>query len=119
MNYRASHLDERIKMAEGALKAMSLTTDFARLVLIVGHGSSSVNNPHATGLDCGACGGHSGEANAKVAAAVLNDVQVRRALISKNVEIPDTTYFVACQHDTTTDEVTIFNEDKIPAFSFL
>lgn len=102
-------------MAEGALKAMSLTSDFARIVLIVGHGASSVNNPHATGLDCGACGGHSGESNAKVAAAVLNDVNVRIALKSKNIAIPDTTYFVAAQHDTTTDKVTVFNENKLPA----
>ncbi len=111
-------LDQQIQMAEAALKAMSLTDNFARLVLIVGHGSSSVNNPHATGLDCGACGGHTGEANAKVAAAVLNNSKVRMALVEKGIEVPDTTYFLACQHDTTIDEVTIFNEDKIPVSHF-
>lgn len=108
-------LDQQMTMAEGALKAMSLTSNFANLVLIVGHGSSSVNNPHATGLDCGACGGHTGEANAKVAAAVLNNPEVRKSLINKGIMVPDHTTFVACQHDTTTDEVTLFNEDKIPA----
>ena len=107
-------LEQRIQMAKGALNAMSLTSDFARLVLIVGHGSSTVNNPHATGLDCGACGGHTGEANARVAAAVLNDAAVRSALIPEGIEIPETTYFVACQHDTTTDDVTLFSENQIP-----
>lgn len=107
-------LAERVQMGESALKAMSLTYNFARLVLIVGHGSSTVNNPHATGLDCGACGGHTGEANAKVAVKVLNDLEVREALRSKGIDIPDTTYFIACQHDTTTDIVTIFNENNIP-----
>ncbi|MDP5081906.1 MAG: DUF2309 domain-containing protein, partial [Winogradskyella sp.] len=107
--------EERIKMAEGALKAMSLTSDFASLVMIVGHGSSTVNNPHATGLDCGACGGHTGEANSKVAAAVLNDAEVRKALVEKGIEIPESTWFLACQHDTTTDKVTIFNENLIPS----
>ncbi|QSE98209.1 YbcC family protein [Fulvivirga lutea] len=108
-------LEERIKMAENTLRAMSLTENFSKSVLIVGHGSSTVNNPHATGLDCGACGGNTGEANAKVAATVLNDSDVRKALINVGIEIPETTVFIACKHDTTTDEVTLFNIDLIPA----
>jgi uncharacterized protein YbcC (UPF0753/DUF2309 family) len=102
-------VEERLKMAQSALKAMSLTDNFARVVLIVGHGATTVNNPHATGLDCGACGGHSGESNAKVAAAVLNDPEVRKGLDEAGINIPDTTHFVAALHDTTTDEVSIFN----------
>ena len=50
-----------------------MTGDFARLVLLAGHGSSTVNNPYATGLDCGACGGHTGEANARVAAGLEDE----------------------------------------------
>jgi hypothetical protein len=106
-------LDQQIQMAKNALTAMSLTSDFAKYVMIVGHGSTSVNNPHATGLDCGACGGHSGEANAKVAAAVLNNTEVRHALKKENISIPDSTVFLACLHDTTTDEVSIFNESDV------
>jgi uncharacterized protein YbcC (UPF0753/DUF2309 family) len=108
-------LDERIALAEGALRAMSLTENFAPLVLITGHGSSTVNNPHWTGLDCGACGGHTGEANARVAAAVFNDPAVRQGLAERGIRIPDDTVFLACQHDTTTDEVTVFNRDEVPA----
>jgi len=52
---------------------MGMVRDFARLVLFVGHGSSTVNNPQATGLDCGACAGQSGEASARIAVALLND----------------------------------------------
>jgi uncharacterized protein YbcC (UPF0753/DUF2309 family) len=102
-------LEERLSMAKSALTAMSLTENFARIVLITGHGSSTVNNPHATGLDCGACGGHSGISNAKVAAAVLNDPEVRRGLQEAGIQVPDTTLFVAALHDTTTDEVSLFN----------
>ncbi len=106
--------EARVDLAAGALTAMSLTRDFARLVLITGHGSTTVNNPHATGLDCGACGGRTGEANARVAAATLNDPEVRAGLRERGLEIPEDTWFLACQHDTTTDEITIFNRDAVP-----
>ncbi len=107
-------VEDRIAMAENALRAMSLTEGFAPFVMIVGHGSTSVNNPHATGLDCGACGGRTGESNARVAAAVLNDEAVRKGLKEKNIHIPEETVFLACLHDTTTDEVSIFNEGDVP-----
>ncbi|MBY0425017.1 MAG: DUF2309 domain-containing protein, partial [Cytophagales bacterium] len=107
-------IEQQVQMAKNALHAMSLTKNFSDWVLIVGHGSTSVNNPHATGLDCGACGGHTGEANAKVAAAVLNNAVVRQHLVSENIIIPESTRFLACLHDTTTDEVVIYNEDQVP-----
>jgi uncharacterized protein YbcC (UPF0753/DUF2309 family) len=108
-------LETRVKLAEGALRAMSLHQPFARLVMFTGHGASSVNNPHASSLDCGACGGHSGEANARVAAAVLNDPQVRRELNARGISIPGDTWFLSALHDTTTDQVTIFDRDEVPA----
>ncbi|MFX5972515.1 putative inorganic carbon transporter subunit DabA, partial [Acinetobacter baumannii] len=36
---------ERVDMAEAVLRAMSLTQGFARLVLLAGHGATTVNNP--------------------------------------------------------------------------
>jgi hypothetical protein len=108
-------LEQRVAAAEGALKAMSLTNNFARLVLLTGHGSTTVNNPHATGLDCGACGGHTGEANVRVAVRILNDPAVRAGLKERGLIIPDDTVFLAGLHDTTTDDVTIFDKASIPA----
>ena len=105
---------DRVALAEGALRGMSLTKDFARLVLLTGHGSTMVNNAHAAGYDCGACGGHPGDANARIAAEVLNDPEVRGALCSRGITIPDDTWFVGCLHDTTTDDITIFDRDSIP-----
>jgi uncharacterized protein len=108
-------LDQQIQMGRNALKAMSLSADFAPFVMIVGHGSTMVNNPHATGYDCGACGGHTGEANARVAAAVLNNKEVRSGLRKENIIIPEDTTFLACLHDTTTDEMSIYNEHVVPS----
>jgi len=106
---------QRLDVAEGVLKAMSLTDNFARIVLLAGHGSTTVNNPYATGLDCGACGGHTGEANARVATQVINDPSVRAGLKARGITIPEDTVFVAALHDTTTDEVTIFDKSVVPA----
>lgn len=105
----------RVDMAEAVLTAMSLKTNFARIVLLAGHGSTTVNNPHASGLDCGACGGHTGEANARVAAAILNDAQVRAGLKQRGIEIPADTLFLGALHDTTTDDVQVYGEEAVPA----
>jgi uncharacterized protein YbcC (UPF0753/DUF2309 family) len=104
-------VDEQVKLAEGALRNMSLTANFARVVLICGHGSETRNNPYASGLDCGACGGHAGDVNARVAASILNASAVRLALKPRGIDIPDDTIFLAALHNTTTDEVTIFDEN--------
>jgi uncharacterized protein YbcC (UPF0753/DUF2309 family) len=106
---------QRVAMAETVLRAMSLTEGFGRIVVLAGHGSTTVNNPHATGLDCGACGGHTGEANARVAAAVLNDPAVREALPGRGISLPADTIFLGALHDTTTDEVTLFEDVPVPA----
>jgi uncharacterized protein YbcC (UPF0753/DUF2309 family) len=101
----------KIETAETVLRAMSLTRDFARLVLFVGHGANVVNNPHASALHCGACGGYSGEVNARLLASLLNDAEVRQGLAQNGVEIPDDTLFLPALHDTTTDNVTLYAED--------
>ncbi|WP_296806250.1 DUF2309 domain-containing protein [Thiocapsa sp.] len=106
---------DRIGLAEGILRAMSLTDGFARLVLLVGHGSTSVNNPHAAGLDCGACAGQTGEASARVVAALLNDPAVRRGLRERGLAIPEDTWFLPALHDTTVDDVHLFDTEVLPA----
>lgn len=107
----ALDLATRNRAAETVLRAMSLTSGFARLVLLAGHGANVVNNPHASGLHCGACGGYSGEVNARLLAGLLNDPDVRAGVATAGIDIPADTLFLAALHDTTTDRVTLYAED--------
>ncbi|MBN6741931.1 DUF2309 domain-containing protein [Acidithiobacillus sp. MC6.1] len=99
--------DERVAMAEFVLTGLGLNRGVAPLVLLVGHGSSTTNNPHRAGLDCGACAGQTGEVNAKAAAGLLNDPQVRQGLVAKGWDIDPHTRFLPALHDTMTDRVEI------------
>lgn len=105
---------EQIDLAAGALKNMGLTDRFARIVLICGHGSATYNNPYGPALDCGACGGHAGDANARLAADLLNAPEVRAGLAQRGIIIPDDTRFVAGLHNTTTDEVILYDLHEWP-----
>ena len=108
-------LGQRVSLAEGVLTAMGLRSGFARIVLLAGHGSQSANNPHAAGLDCGACCGQTGEVNARALAALLNEPLVRQALAARQLVVPETTHFLAALHNTTTDEVQLFDVDLVPS----
>jgi uncharacterized protein YbcC (UPF0753/DUF2309 family) len=106
---------KQVDLAEGMLRNLGLTHGFARVVAICGHASEVVNNPYRAGLDCGACGGHSGEPNARFAAALLNDPQVRKGLAGRGIRVPDDTHFIAGLHNTTTDEIGLLDTAAIPA----
>ena len=100
---------EQAFFAETALTVMGLTAGFAPLVVLCGHGGETQNNPFAAGLDCGACGGHAGGPNARIMAAILNKPAIRAELAERGIEIPESTVFVAGEHNTTTDAVVLFD----------
>lgn len=112
---RVQHLSalEKAKLAANALETMGLVNHFARLVVLVGHASHSTNNAHSSTLDCGACGGQSGEANVRAMAALLNEAEVRSELHTLGIDIPASTQFMPALHCTTTDEITGFELDTL------
>ena len=108
-------LDEMVARAEGFLRGIGLVKSFAPIVYIVGHGSSSANNPHHGAHDCGACSGRPGATNARVQAFILNHKTVREILNSKGICIPDTTQFIGSMHDTAADVIGYYDEQVLNA----
>ena len=107
-------VDEQVAYVLQALSSIGLTEHFSRFVLLVGHGSSSENNPYESALDCGACGGNHGLVSAKVLAQMANKRPVRRILRARGIDIPDDTWFLPAFHHTTTDEIQLHNLQLIP-----
>ena len=107
-------VEEMANIGERLLRDAGLTNGFARLVIILGHGSNSLNNPHKSAYDCGACGGNNGGPNARALAQILNDPRVREILLSRGLAIPAGTVFVGGMHNTCNDEVTLLDVDFVP-----
>jgi len=103
-------IEEMTTRVEAQLRGMGLIKDFAPIVYIIAHGSSSANNPHHGAHDCGACSGRPGSVNARVFAFMANHPKVRESLYHKGIEIPAATQFVGGLHDTAADEIAYFDE---------
>lgn len=98
-------VDEMTDRVEKLLRSIGLVSDFAPIVYVIGHGSSSVNNPHYAAYDCGACSGRPGSVNARVFCYMANHPEVRAKLNDRGISIPDNTIFIGGLHDTTRDEI--------------
>lgn len=107
-------LDELLIRAENMLRSIDLTQKFSSLVYLIGHGASSINNPHYAAYDCGACSGRPGSVNARIMAMVLNLPEIRMGLNKKGIVIPETTRFIGALHDTTRDEIQFYDLHSMP-----
>jgi len=103
--------------AAAVLKAMSLKKGQGKVVLLIGHGGKVTNNPHESAYHCGACGGYTGEVSARLLAVLLNDPEARAGLPARGVDLAEDTLFVAGLHDTTQDEIAIYDDSLPPARS--
>ncbi|MBI1194008.1 MAG: DUF2309 family protein [Bacteroidetes bacterium] len=106
---------EQADRVEGQLRSIGLVRDFPRLVYVIGHGASSVNNTHYAGYDCGACSGRAGSVNARVFATMANDPEVRNVLAQRGILLSPETWFLAGLHDTTRDEIACYDEHLLAA----
>jgi len=97
------------------LEDIGIRDRLSPLVLVVGHGSISLNNPHESAHDCGACGGGRGGPNARAFAQMANDVRVRHLLADEGFSIDSGTWFVGAQRNTCNNDVAFFDEDLVPA----
>ena len=111
-------LDAKIERAAVILRHMGVTKSLRqsppRILVIMGHASEHLNNAFRSSLECGACGGHAGDINARVLTDLLNDPDIREGLAQKGLNIPPETWVVAALHETVTDEIVVFDRQKIP-----
>ncbi|HVH99093.1 MAG TPA: putative inorganic carbon transporter subunit DabA, partial [Enhygromyxa sp.] len=105
--------DEKVAIVRAQLDNIGLRR-MAPLVFSLGHGSFSLNNPHASAYDCGACAGGRGGPNGRAFAQMANDPEVRAQLVALGRPIPEGTWFVGGFRNSTDSSLTFYDLDRVP-----
>lgn len=108
-------VEEMTNRVETMLRGTGMLKDYAPIIYILAHGSSSANNPHHSAHDCGACSGRPGSVNSRVFAAMANHPKVRETLVQRGITVPATTVFVGGMHDTAADQIQYYDVKKLGA----
>jgi len=112
--YSGFTVREMADVVRRVVEDLGLRDRLSPLVLVIGHGSVSLNNPHESAHDCGACGGGRGGPNARAFAQMANDPRVRQRRATEGLSIDARTWFVGGQRNTCNNEVTFFDGDLVP-----
>jgi uncharacterized protein YbcC (UPF0753/DUF2309 family) len=112
--YAGFTVREMADIVRRVLEETGLRDRLSPLVLVIGHGSISLNNPHESAHDCGACGGGRGGPNARAFAQMANDRRVRDLLSAEGISIDAATWFVGAQRNTCNNTVTFYDDDLVP-----
>lgn len=108
-------VEEMTNRVETMLRGTGMLSDYAPIIYILAHGSSSANNPHHSAHDCGACSGRPGSVNSRVFASMANHPKVRETLVQRGINLPSSTVFVGGLHDTAADQIQYFDLKKLSA----
>lgn len=100
-----------VDAAEQMLTTLGLTEHFAEKIVLCAHQSKSENNPFASSLDCGACGGNAGISNTIVACQILNDAKLRQGLQARGITVPVKTKFIPACHTTSFDSIDFYSDE--------
>ncbi len=112
-------IDAQVQYAANFLLHTGIAKEFSKIIILCGHGGHTTNNQFHSALDCGACGGRNGVDNAHVMTNILNNENIRSKLSKIGVSIPQDTIFVYAEHNTTVDEINLYEANAISKTSLI